>query len=201
MADLFCCQGGAAVGYDRAGFDVVGVDIAPQPRYPFLFVQADAVEFLRRNWRHFDAVHASPTCQTRARVTRWRGRAEDHPDTLTPTLDALRELPIPWVVENVPEAVTDGSLRPDFVLCGSMFGLRVRRHRAFETSWNALQLTPGCSHSRGDIPFEHKDEAAFKKAMGCDWMTNLGGRQAIPPAYTEHIGQQLIQHLTAEVAA
>lgn len=200
--DLFCCEGGAGMGYHRAGFDeVVGVDVATQPRYPFEFVQADAIEFLNANWQDFDAVHASPTCQTRARVTKWRGRAQDHPDTLVPTLTALRALPILWVVENVMEAVTDGSLRPDYVLCGSMFGLRVRRHRAFETSWNALQMTPSCSHRRGDIPFEHKDEAAFKVAMGCDWMTNLGGRQAIPPAYTELIGRALIDHLNVTEAA
>ncbi len=204
LLDLFCCAGGAAVGYFRAGFCVIGVDINPQPNFPYKHHVADALEFLAKHWHEFAAVHASPTCQTRARVTAWRGSRDNHPDTLTPMLAALRELPILWVVENVMEAVTDGTLRPDFVLCGSMFGLRVRRHRAFETSWRALQLTPRCAHRRSDIPFEHKDERAFADAMGCTWMSKFEGRQAIPPDYTRHIGEQLIQQLAipeSEVSA
>lgn len=189
------------MGYFQAGFCVEGVDINPQPNYPFRHHVSDALTFLMSHWHKFAAAHASPTCQTRARVTAWRGSRDNHPDTLTPMLAALRGLPVPWVVENVMEAAMDGTLRPDFILCGSMFGLKVRRHRAFETSWTALQLTQGCTHGRDDIPFEHKDERAFADAMGCTWMTNREGRQAIPPAYTEWIGLQLLQQVEIREAA
>jgi hypothetical protein len=197
LLDLFCGQGGAAKGYHDAGFDVVGVDINPQPRYPFGFHQADALEFLTQRGHEFDAIHASPTCQTRARVTAWRGDRDNHPDTLTPTLATLRRhATIPWVVENVPEAVIDGTMRADYLLCGTMFGLPIRRHRAFETSGLGLQLSQQCRHRGTDLAFEHKNERAYTDALGCHWMTTLGGRQAIPPAYTQHIGAQLIEHMS-----
>ena len=102
----------------------------------------------------------------------------------------LALLPVPWVVENVTEA----PLRPDYILCGSQFGLQVRRHRVFQTSWGGAQLTAPCGH-RGLLPFEHKGERAYADAMGCDWMTNREARQAIPPAYTEHIGHDLLSQL------
>ena len=107
---------------------------------------------------------------------------------------------VPWVVENVTEAVTDGTMRQNYMLCGSMFGLPIRRHRAFETSWPALQLTQRCQHKPSDLPFEHKGERVFADAMGCDWMTSRGGRQAIPPAYTELIGAELMNQLTERAA-
>jgi DNA (cytosine-5)-methyltransferase 1 len=195
LLDLFCGAGGAATGYHRAGFDVVGVDIRPQPRYPFEVHQGDALEFLAEHGHEFDAIHASPTCQTRAAVTAWRGSRQNHPDTLTPTLEALRRLCAPWVVENVPEAALDGTLRPDLFLCGTMFGLRIQRHRVFELSWHPLQLTQPCGSHRLVQPFLHKDERAFADAMGCTWMSVKEARQAIPPAYTEYIGAQLIAHL------
>jgi DNA (cytosine-5)-methyltransferase 1 len=201
LLDLFCCQGGCSVGYQRAGFDVVGVDIIPQPRYPFEFHQTDALVYLEQHWMEFDAIHASPTCQTRARVTAWRGSRDNHPDTLTPTLEVLRGLPVPYVVENVTEAVKDGTMRADFMLCGSMFGLPVRRHRAFETNWDAEFLLPQCAHKKTDLPFMHKNERAFADAMGCGWMSSMGGRQAIPPAYTEFIGGLLLEHLAVRAAA
>lgn len=196
LLDAFSCAGGAAKGYQRAGFHVTGVDIAAQPNYcGDEFHQADAVEFIAEHWAEFAAVHASPTCQTRARVTAWRGDRANHPDTLTPTLTLLRGLPVPWVVENVPEAVEDGTLRPDIVLCGSMFALPIRRHRAFETSWRPFTLMQPCQHRSDDLPFMHKGERAFADAMGCTWMSNREARQAIPPAYTEFIGAQLLEHL------
>ena len=203
LLDLFCCAGGAGMGYHLAGFEVVGVDKYPQPNYPFEFIQADALdvlgdgEFLAR----FDAIHASPTCQRKARVTAWRGRREDHPNTLTPTLRALERLTVPWVVENVPEAADE--LRPDYLLCGTQFGLRVKRHRIFQrANWHGYELLPPCRCYRNPrlVPFEHKGERAFADAMGCTWMTNLEGRQAIPPAFTRFIGEQLMAHLTAGVA-
>lgn len=213
LLDLFCCAGGASVGYHRAGFDVVGVDIEPQPQYPFEFIQADALSILRsmtdypsfsgEMWRpgYFDAIHASPTCQTFARVTAWRGSRDDHPDLLTPTLALLAGISLPWVVENVPEACPP--LRPDVRLCGTQFGLPVRRHRAFQCgNWSTFELMPGCQCYRNPrlLPFEHKDERAFADAMGCTWMNKTEARQALPPAFTEHIGARLLEHL-AEPAA
>ncbi len=187
LLDLFCGAGGASVGYHRAGFDVLGVDVKPQPRYPFDFVQADAMTFPLDG---FDAVHASPPCQHYANVTAWRGDVNDHPDLLPATLTRLAEVDVPWVVENVPEA----PVRRDFLLCGSQFGLKVRRHRAFQTSPRMYSLLPPCQH-RGLLPFEHKGERAYADAMGCTWMTNVEAREAIPPAMTEYIGAHILSHL------
>lgn len=201
LLDLFCGAGGAAKGYHDAGFDVVGVDINPQPRYPYTFVRADAMTYPLGG---FDTIHASPTCQTRSRATAWRGRRENHPDFLTPTLERLRLTDAPWVVENVPEAVWDGTMRGDLALCGTQFGLRVRRHRVFEYgNWTSFTLMPPCHchRNRTLLPFMHKGERAFADAMECCWMTNVEARQAIPPAYTRFIGEQLLAHLGAEVTA
>ena len=188
LLDLFCGAGGAAVGYHRAGFDVVGIDIVAQPHYPFEFHRADALDAPPLD--EFDAIHASPPCQHWARVTRWRGRAEDHPDLLAPTLERLRAHGTPFVVENVPEA----PIVPTMILCGSMFGLRIRRHRYFVTEPSLFGLTSPCRH-RGLLAFEHKGERAYADAMGCEWMSKTEAREAIPPAYTEFIGTQLLAHL------
>jgi hypothetical protein len=203
LLDLFCGAGGAAVGYHRAGFDVVGVDIAPQPNYPFEFWRADALEVLRSwgtsiayHFAHADAIHASPPCQAYAGVTAWRGRREDHPALIGQTRELLERTGLPYVIENVPDARFE--LRDPIRLCGSMFGLGVRRHRYFELggwSWDGL-LHP-CHHRRDDLPFEHKGERAYADAMQCEWMTAFEARQAIPPAYTELIGAQLLAHLAA----
>lgn len=202
LLDLFCCAGGAAKGYQRAGFHVTGVDIQPQAKYcGDRFHQGDALEFLAEHWQEFDVIHASPCCQSKTRVTDWRGSRANHPDLLLPTLRMLRGLSVPWVVENVMEAVWDGTLRPDLILCGSMFGLPLRRHRAFETSWHAYQVTPRCSHRRGDLSFGHRDERIYADAMGCTWMTAREGRQAIPPAYTEYLGGLLRDQVSTAVAA
>lgn len=208
ICDLFCGAGGAAEGYHRAGFGVVGVDIAPQPRYPFEFHQADALDVLAAIAEHdpfypswlepVDAIHASPVCKTFTRVTAWRGRREDHPDTLTPSLRLLQRIRIPWVVENVIEACPP--LRADLVLCGSRFGLDVHRRRGFQLgNWTAYELMPSCTCPGNPdlLPFEHKNERAFADAMGCTWMNKTEARQAIPPAYTAYIGGQLLEHLMA----
>lgn len=178
------------MGYHRAGFDVTGVDIEPQPHYPFEFVQADAMTYPLDG---FGAIHASPTCQRYSRATAWRGDRGDHPDLLTPILARLAGITVPWVVENVPEACPP--LRPDYMLCGTQFGLPVRRHRAFQRgNWYAYELRPTCQCYRNPrlLPFMHKGERAFADAMGCTWMSKEEGRQAIPPAYTEYIGLQLV---------
>jgi DNA (cytosine-5)-methyltransferase 1 len=190
LLDLFCGAGGAAMGYHQAGFEIVGVDIKPQPHYPFEFHRANALTFPLDG---FDAIHASPPCQHYANVTRWRGDPDDHPDLIAPIRERLIAAGNPWVIENIFEA----PIRPDFVLCGSMFGLRVRRHRLFETSWGNPILQPPCSYHGRLLPFMHKGERAYADAMGCTWMTKEEAREAIPPAYTRFIGEQLLQHLGA----
>lgn len=178
------------MGYYRAGFDVVGVDVKAQPNYPFVFHQGDAMEFPLYG---YDAVHASPPCQRYAALTAWRGDRNSHPDLLPPVLDRLRLSDAVWVVENVPEAI----FKPDFLLCGTMFGLGIRRHRHFLASWRqafGLRLN-WCRHG-DEVAFLHKQERAFADAMGCQWMSIREGRQAIPPAYTEWIGAQMLEVLT-----
>ena len=180
------------MGYHRAGFEVVGVDLHPQLHYPFEFHQADALTFPLDG---FDAIHASPPCQRRSRATAWRGSRESWPDVLVPTLERLRaEAIVPWVVENVPEAA---DLLPDLMLCGTAFGLRVVRHRRFGLSWPLLQSTPSCQHV-DYVPFDHGGhgtESEFREALGVPWMTAREARQAIPPAYTEWIGRHLLEAL------
>jgi DNA (cytosine-5)-methyltransferase 1 len=216
LIDLFCGAGGCSVGYHRAGFDVVGVDIEPQPRYPYEFHQADALTFPLDG---FDVIHASPVCKAHT-VGRnmWKGRLPDdrHPDLLTPTRARLLEQDAPWVIENVPGA----PMRPDIELCGSMFGLGVRRHRWFELSFAPTVLLTPCRHDqeiisvfgggalsatprggkRADYVMQRRVHVAHSQAewaMGIDWMTRDELSQAIPPAYTEYIGAQLLAHLEA----
>lgn len=200
LLDLFCGAGGAAAGYVRAGFDVTGVDIKPQPRYLLsgasAFIQGDALEFVRAHGHEFDAIHASPPCQRYANVTRWRGVQDIHPDLIDPTRDALEATGSAWVIENVPGA----PIRPDVMLCGSYFGLNVKRHRWFESPYLRITLLPPCC-CRGALPFEHKAERAYADAMGCHWMNKTEARQAIPPAYTEWVGRQLLTAIESERAA
>lgn len=193
LLDLFSGAGGAARGYQLAGFHVTGVDVKPQPRYAGnSFVLGDALGYLAEHGGEYDAIHASPPCQTFARVTSWRGDRGDHPDLLAPTMHMLGCLDMPWVVENVPEA----PLRRDLILCGTQFGLAVKRHRIFQLgNWHAFQLLPPCHHHRRLLPFMHKAERAFADAMECTWMTKHEARQAIPPAYTQFIGEQLLAEL------
>ena len=192
LLDLFCGAGGAGLGYNRAGFEVVGIDLNPQPNYPFVFMQADALTALtdRSFTSRFDAIHASPPCQRFSVATPWRGDPMAHPDLVDVTRDALQLIGLPYVMENVPGA----PLRKDLMLCGSMFGLAVRRHRIFESSVTLARPTMPCWH-HGLLPFMHKGERAYADAMGCMWMSSKEGRQAIPPAYTEHIGKQLLAHI------
>ncbi len=190
LLDLFCGGGGAAMGYHRAGFEVVGVDIKPQPHYPFEFFQDDTLSLAWYFLKEFDAIHASPPCQGYANVTLWRGKQENHPRLIADTRKILQKWGGPYIIENVRTK----ELNPSFVLCGTMFGLPIRRHRYFETNWNELILTPSCNHGN-DLSFKHKQENAYIKAMGIDWMTNHEGREAIPPAYCEWIGRQLMRKL------
>ena len=210
------------MGYSRAGFEVVGVDILDQPRFPFpaSFIQADALDVLRDVERytlgHFDAIHASPPCQAYSAAARMRnGYAKDHPRLIEPLRELLMATGLPWVIENVPGA----PLRSPMVLCGSQFGLAVRRHRAFES--NVLLLSNGCTHDRQDVVVgvygDHPEDSVIRKghpairarsvehaqeSLGIDWMGKWSElKEAIPPAYTELIGYQLMQHVRAGAVA
>ena len=207
LLDLFCGVGGAAMGYHRAGFDLVGVDNKPQPRYPFEFILADAMTFPLDG---FDVIHASPPCQIHSALNAiYCHDKRRSPDLVAATRERLQKMSMPWVIENVPGA----PLATTFMLCGSMFGLRqngayLRRHRIFES--NILILTPSCTHEGQAIGVfghgEHfrlngtrmslpADEA--REIMGMPWASRDGVSQAIPPAYTEYIGRQLINVLKA----
>ena len=183
------------MGYYRAGFDMVGVDIKPQPHYPFTFIQADAMTFPLEG---YDAIHASPPCQafTSARVIHNR----KHEDLLTPTRRRLRKCRSPWVIENVPGA----PMRADVVLCGSLFREpRLKRHRLFEFyKLPSLTLLSPCAHAEKIVSvFGHGGHVyhgvvEWREVMGIDWMTRDELAQAIPPAYTEFIGKQLMSAIT-----
>ena len=218
LLDLFCGAGGAAMGYHRAGFDIVGVDIRPQPRYPFEFIQADAMTVPLGG---YDAIHASPPCQAFTQMSaRWRGKgtkADIHPDLLTPTLAILRTLGLPYIVENVQGA--KAHMRATLVLHGGMFRLGVHRPRLFEANVLILAVrTPQTlsplgvygAKPDGHTTYRYRDNGNYKgkslirtaksveearEAMGIDWMTWDEIREAIPPAYTEYIGVQLLEHL------
>lgn len=194
LLDLFCCAGGAGMGYHRAGFDVVGVDIKPQPRYPFQFVQGDALEYVAEHGHEFDAIHASPPCQKYSMIQRANNNREMWPDLVEPTRRQLKASGRPWVIENVEGA----PIRVDLILCGSQFGLGMIRHRIFELGFYLpYELRPPCDH-RGMYDPWHRDGVdqlrQMSKAMGIDWMTRREEvREAIPPAYTEYIGRHLLQ--------
>jgi DNA (cytosine-5)-methyltransferase 1 len=207
LLDLFSCAGGAARGYQRAGFHVVGVDIEDQPNYcGDEFHRADALKF---PFDGFDAVHASPTCQTFSIATRYHpGTVDDWPDLVTPMRDRLhRECRAPFIIENVPGA----PIRQDVLLCGEMFGLRLHRHRYFETEGFLVMQPPHTKHRlRGALHNSHVEDGfarqvaghfadmpSARAAMGVDWpMTRDELAEAIPPAYTEHIGVYLMAALT-----
>jgi DNA (cytosine-5)-methyltransferase 1 len=209
--DLFSCAGGAGEGYSRAGFDVTGIDIKPQPHNPHHFIQGDALQFLREHGREFDFIHASPPCQGYSTL------AAMHPGKKWPKLiDQVRSLLKAtgkhYVIENVETAPlnreSDLFGNHGVMLCGSMFGLGVergflRRHRIFETSFPVPQ--PECRHKgkavgvyghggyTGKRRMLYREEAS--KAMGIDWMNRDEMCQAIPPAYTEWLGRFAIESI------
>lgn len=214
LLDLFCGAGGAAAGYAAAGFDVVGVDLAPQPRFPYEFVQSDALDYLIAHGAEFDVIHASPPCQLYSKITGQHGAAQraSHPDLVEPTRQLLIAAGRPYVIENVEGA----PLVEPMMLCGTMFGLGttiagewrpLRRHRLWESSvW--LWPPQACAHIRGQrsvYVYGHAGGSSsrdgwtagstddWRAAMGIDWMTGDELAEAIPPAYTEWIGRQLIE--------
>jgi DNA (cytosine-5)-methyltransferase 1 len=212
LLDLFCGAGGAAMGYHRAGFDVVGVDIVSQPNYPFVFHLADALTFPLSG---FHAFHASPPCQAYSDLQKQSKR--DYPDLIGPIRERLKAEGLPYVIENV-----DGApLIDPIVLCGTMFsGLRVLRHRLFESNVR-LAVPP---HPKHPLVFTYDKRKAHygqldqntafvqvtgggnctvankRAAMGVPWMTGAEANEAIPPAYAEYIGGQIIHTIAAEAA-
>lgn len=203
--DLFCGAGGAAMGLHRAGFDVTGIDIKPQLRYPFRFIQADALK-PPVNLSGFDLIWASPPCQDHVRSP---GPAPKHGTgyMLDAMRSALKTSGRAWVIENVPGA----PMRVDYKLCGCQFNLpELRRERWFETSWHGFSLMPSCHHNEpaisvtgtgtptgtwrayGSLPL-----SAFQRAMGIGWMRRAELSQAIPPAYSEFIGRAALQYIEA----
>lgn len=202
------------MGYHRAGFtDITGVDNRPTPRYPFAFVEADALEFLRKHGREYHVIHASPPCQRYSSAASLPNVRRDHPDLLGATRNCLIAAGKPWAIENVERA----PMRPPAVLpCGLMFRLKVFRHRWFESSvllfaqphephgvrrigvggyvcvaGNGGGHSSGWLQRRRYVPRDHRNKKAWQAAMGVDWMTRNELSQAIPPAYTHHVGLQL----------
>lgn len=221
LLDLFSGAGGAAVGYHRAGFDVIGVDIKPQPHYPFEFIQDDALEWLGQynprtcSYVHgISAIHASPPCQRYTSLAAGNNaNADKYPDYVDTTRELLIATGLPYVIENVPNA----PLHSPILLCGEMFGLSVIRHRLFES--NLLLMQPPHVPHRGRVAGYRHGESfdgpyfavygdgggkgsiqEWRDAMGIDWMqTKHELAESIPPAYTQFIGEQLIT--VCEVAA
>lgn len=231
LLDLFCCAGGAGMGYHLAGFEVTGVDLRPQPRYPFRFIQDDALGYLEAHGHEYDAIHASPPCQAHTAMKTMHN-AKEHPDLIPDTRRLLQRCGKPWIMENVVGA----PLKYPVLLCGTMFNLgcedaELRRHRLFECSFPLL--APQCQHGarasvlgvygghlrnrkrtiriygegvRDSVRKSDKGVADFnveqgREAMGIDWMTLAELCQAIPPAYTEWLGRQLLSQMRQQLAS
>lgn len=213
--DLFCCAGGASMGLHRAGFEVVGVDIVPRSRYPFKFIQGDALTIPLDG---FDFVWASPPCQGYTSMRHAPG-AKGAPLLIAAIRDRLEENGAPWCIENVEEAAW--AMRNPITLCGSMFnlgaqGCRTQRHRLFETNFPINQ--PECQHDTRPVigvyggharrraashggrgtrdVWEGGHKAAASEALGIDWMTLSELSEAIPPAYSEFIGKEAFRYIS-----
>ena len=218
LLDLFCCAGGASWGYHMAGFDVVGVDIAKQPRYPLPFIRADVLDMDPRFLATFDIIHASPPCQF-ATLLKHAPGGKKHPNLIPATRALLKKAGRPYIIENVEPAAPH--LINPVMLCGSMFGLeaegcQLRRHRYFETSFH-LAPPCGCQHSDGPVIGVYGGHArkrsakhggrgtkdvwkgghisAASEAMEMSWASLAELSEAIPPAYTHHIGLAALTHL------
>lgn len=206
LLDLFCGAGGCSVGYHRAGFEVTGIDIKPHPTYPFALTVEDAMDVLKDVDRlaQFDVIHASPPCQSFTAYRRRRGGVGDgYPNLVAAVRERLQAWGGKYVIENVPGAPLINPAQ----LCGSSFGLDVRRHRLFES--NTALTSPPCRHETQQPRFPPATNRTNlrktvevgvwripldvqQRAMGIDWMSLEDLTEAIPPQYTEHIGQQLL---------
>ena len=207
LLDLYCKAGGASVGYARAGFEVIGVDIKKQKRYPYQFIQADALDVLADKdfISQFDVIAASPPCQTHSATKHLRnaqGKSSNKVDLIPQTREGLIASGKIYIIENVPGA----PLIDPVVMCGSSFGLKVRRHRQFESNVKLTGLS--CNHKlqgkpvgvygsmRDEIPsggHTAKSLEEAREAMGIDWMLWGDLVEAIPPIYTEYLGKQIME--------
>ena len=223
LLDLYSCAGGAAVGYHKAGFEVIGVDINPQPRYPFEHHMADALEFVAAHGHEYDVIHASPPCQAFSATKSLH--TNTHPDLIGQTREALQATGRPYVIENVPRS----PLVNPITLCGTEFGLtaldvdgvplKLIRHRLFESNV-PLARPSGCNHDKSILTASvygagggwtpaHRDSPkrcggyvphtdVCRELLGVDWTNKHELSQVVPPAYTEWVGRQLITHLEGE---
>lgn len=208
LLDLFCGAGGATKGYQEAGFYVVGIDINAQPRYcGDEFIQADVLDKLHHRLVDFDVIHASPPCQASSALRSvWKDRT--WPELIPPVRTALKRSGVPYVIENVVGA----NLHNPVMLCGSAFDLEVRRHRLFESSVSLSgtqcnhaaqgyvvgvygKTGAGANRGRPRAAGRKNDIAEWRRAMGIDWMSVAEISQAIPPAYTKYIGEQMRKEL------
>lgn len=225
ILDLFCCEGGAALGYASAGFEVVGVDLNPRfrKRYPFEFHSGDALGFVKEHGAEFDAIHASPPCQAYS-ITK-NTHSKHHPELIEPAREALQASGKPYIIENVVGA----PLIDPVLLCWGMFfdagsvidedgvPLRMERHRLFETNWGLQQPCHpahdrsvwvggsygGTSRTKYAAKFIRKggyvpSKVVQEKLLGIHHMTLHGLHQSIPPAYTEYVGSRLINYLESD---
>ena len=213
--DLFCCAGGAGEGYRRAGFDVTGVDIRPQPRNPHRFIQGDALEYLREHGHEFDFIHASPPCQGYTTMNNRRGK-DNTPRLIAQVRALLEQTGKPWIIENVMGARSH--MNNPVMLTGEMFGLAVHRPRLFESNFFILGPTPPRRQKNVVAVYGKNDGRRLwtradgselrcarlpeaKAAMEIDWMEWDEIKEAIPPAYTEFLGKHALSHLTANAEA
>jgi DNA (cytosine-5)-methyltransferase 1 len=206
--DLFCGAGGASMGYHRAGFEIVGVDIKPQPHYPFEFHQADALEYLAEHGSEFDFIHASPPCQLftiAGNLRNAQGKKTLAINLIPQTRELLIKSGRPYAIENVPGS----PLKTPIILCGSSFGLKVRRHRLFEIYGFDIAVLD-CQHKKQGRPIgiyyvmgdnipgggrTARNIEEGRKAMGIEWMVWDELKEAIPPVYTEFIGKQILEQI------
>jgi len=208
LLDLYCKAGGAAMGYWRAGFhDITGVDHEPQKNYPFDFHQADVFEWCaEHDLSQYDLIHASPPCQKYSQATPEHCR-QNHPDYIGKTRELLKATGRPYVIENVQYAPMGNAV----MLCGSMFGLKIWRHRFFECCPEIFLSPAACNHAFRPVLITGQGQRKIKgrrepkplvkekrKAIEIPWMTGAEITEAIPPAYTEWIGKQLIEQLEVE---
>ena len=218
LLDLFCCGGGASEGYSRAGFTVTGVDIKPQPEYRHTFAEGDALEYLEAYGGRFDLIHASPPCQgysahvSSASSATAMTKGKDEPRLISHVRELLQKIGKPYVIENVMGARRD--MAANLQLCGTMFGLPIARHRLFETSMFITQ--PNHKDCRGvakrfaaEKGWEYRDMSVtgkgrrtgtserWKEIMGITWHLRQNQiAEAIPPAYTEYIGTEILRENT-----
>lgn len=218
LLDGYCCAGGASKGYADAGFEVEGVDIADQPHYPFTFHRANAVQWIMYHFAEYDAIHVSPPCQDHSALTLYnrkakRGWSDNFTNWIDATREVLRRTGKPYVIENVKGA----PIRHDLTLCGEYFGLEVTRHRYFELGGWWCPQPPHVRHRGATNGYRHGVRQSgpyyavygsgggkgsledWQRAMGMPWVPSRRHlAEAIPPAYTEYIGANLMLHLQAE---